>query len=259
MPASFFETMGFWPNGWGLAMLIATAMTIALASCGFLLGCAIGIAVARAKLSKSRSARAMADFYTTIVRGVPDLLVIYLFYFGLSQLLGSAVSFWCADGGFLLGLLNPSAVTPELCGSRSFVELPRFLIGTLALGVVSGAYQAEVFRGAYTVLRRGELEAAKAIGMSRFLMFRRIIAPQVLGYAVPGLANVWQLTLKESALVSVIGLVELLRQSQIASNSTFKPFYFYIVAGLLYLGITAVSTWGFQRAEQRSLRGLRRA
>lgn len=258
MIPSAFEIIGFGPNGWGRAMLLAAAMTIALAACGFLIGTVIGVAVARAKLSKSRIALVVADIYTTVLRGVPDLLVIYLFYFGLSQFLGGAVSFWCGDGGFLLGLLQPSAMTPGLCGARGFIELPRFLIGILALGVISGAYQAEVFRGAYGVLHRGQMEAARAIGMSPFLMFRRIIAPQVLGYAVPGLANIWQLTLKESALVSVIGLVEILRQSQMAANSTFKPFFFYVAAGCLYLSITAVSGYGFRRAEQHSLRGLRR-
>jgi octopine/nopaline transport system permease protein len=259
MTLSAFEIIGFGPNGWGRAMLLATAMTIALAVCGFLIGAVIGVVVARAKLSKSRIVLVAADLYTTVLRGVPDLLVIYLFYFGLSQLLGGAVTFWCSDGGFLLGLLKPSAMTPGLCGARGFIELPRFLIGILALGVISGAYQAETFRGAYSVLDRGQIEAARAIGMSPFLMFRRIIAPQVLGYAVPGLANIWQLTLKESALVSVIGLVEILRQSQMAANSTFKPFFFYVIAGCLYLAITAVSGYGFRRAEQHSLRGLRRA
>jgi len=259
MTPSAFEIIGFGPNGWGRPMLLAAAMTIALAACGFLIGTVIGVAVARAKLSGSRIVLVAADLYTTVLRGVPDLLVIYLFYFGLSQLLGDLVSFWCGDGGFLLGLLQPSAMTPALCGSRGFIELPRFLIGILALGVISGAYQAEVFRGAYGVLHRGQMEAARAIGMTQLLMFRRIIAPQVLGHAVPGLANVWQLTLKESALVSVIGLVEILRQSQMAANSTFKPFFFYVAAGCLYLSITAVSGYGFRRAVRYSLRGLRRA
>jgi octopine/nopaline transport system permease protein len=259
MPVGFFELMGFGPKGWGLTMLAAAGMTLAVASCGFLVGSAIGIAAAWAKLSRSRLARLLADGYTTLVRGVPDLLVIYLFYFGLSQLLGRAVDFWCVDGGFLLGLIDPSALTPELCGSRRFIELPRFVIGSLALGVVSGAYQAEVFRGAYAVLDRGQFDAAKAVGMHRLLMFRRVVAPQVLRHAIPGLGNVWQLALKESALVSVTGLVELLRQSQIGSGSTYKPFYFYVTAAALYLLITTASNWGFQRAEDRSARGFRRA
>ena len=137
--------------------------------------------------------------------------------------------------------------------------MPAFAVGALAIGVISAAYQAEVFRGAYTALARGEIEAAKSVGMHTMLLFRRIIAPQVLRYAIPGLGNVWQLALKESALISVTGLVELLRQSQIGSGSTYKPFSFYFTAGMLYLVITTVSTWGFQRAEDYSMRGLRRA
>ena len=144
-------------------------------------------------------------------------------------------------------------------GAEGFVGLPAFATGAVAVGIVSGAYQAEVFRGAYLFLSRGEIEAAKAVGMSRRLLFRRIVAPQVLRYAIPGLGNVWQLALKESALVSVTGLVELLRQSQIGAGSTGRPFYFFLTAAALYLALTSVSTWGFQRAEDYSMRGIRRA
>ena len=112
-----------------------------------------------------------------MLRGIPDLLVIYLFYFGGSAALGAVGS---------------------LFGDEGFIGVPAFATGALAIGVVSGAYQAEVFRGAYQTLSKGELEAAKSVGMHRWLMFRRIIAPQVLRYAIPGLGNVWQLVLKES-------------------------------------------------------------
>jgi octopine/nopaline transport system permease protein len=164
--------------------------------------------------------------------------VIYLFYFGTSAALGSVAG---------------------LFGATGFIGVPAFVTGALAIGVVSGAYQAEVFRGAYGSLNRGELEAARAVGMGRRLMFRRILAPQILRYAIPGLGNVWQLVLKESALISVTGLVELLRQSAIGAGSTRQPFTFYMTAAALYLVITTASTWIFQRAEARSLRGLRRA
>ena len=238
-PLSYFELMGFGPNGWGPAMLTAAAMTLAVAVCGFLIGSGIGTLVAWAKLSRSLIARGFADSYTTVLRGVPDLLVIYLFYFGGSAALGTLMQWWSGGSGF--------------------VGTPAFATGALAIGVVSGAYQAEVFRGAYQALSRGELEAARAVGMGRTLMFRRIIAPQVLRYAIPGLGNVWQLVLKESALISVTGLVELLRQSHIAAGSTRRPFDFYLTAAALYLVITTISTWVFQRAEERSMRGMRRA
>jgi octopine/nopaline transport system permease protein len=234
----YFEIMGFGPGGWGPAMLAAAAMTLAVAICGFLAGAVIGTLVAWMKLSGSRLARGFGDAYTTVLRGIPDLLVIYLFYFGASAALGSVAG---------------------LFGATGFIGVPAFVTGALAIGVVSGAYQAEVFRGAYGSLNRGELEAARAVGMGRGLMFRRILAPQILRYAIPGLGNVWQLVLKESALISVTGLVELLRQSAIGAGSTRQPFTFYMTAAALYLVITTVSTWAFQRAEARSLRGLRRA
>lgn len=235
---SYFELVGFGPNGWGWALLTATGMTLAVATCGFIAGAIIGTLVAWAKIGGNMVVRGIADGYTTVLRGVPDLLVIYLFYFGGSAALG-------AIGG--------------LFGAEGFIGMPAFVTGALAVGIVSGAYQAEVYRGAFFAVSRGEIEAARSVGMHRWLMFRRIIAPQVLRYAIPGMGNTWQLVLKESALISVTGLVELLRQSYIAAGSTRRPFDFYITAAVLYLLITWVSTYLFQRAETYSMRGIRRA
>ncbi len=235
---SYFELVGFGPNGWGFALLRATGMTLAVAFCGFLIGAVIGSLIAWAKIAGGIVTRGFADGYTTVLRGIPDLLVIYLFYFGGSAVLGKIGSLFGYDG---------------------FIGLPAFATGAIAIGVVSGAYQAEVYRGAYQTVSRGEIEAAKSVGMHRFLMFRRIVAPQVLRYAIPGLGNVWQLVLKESALISVTGLVELLRQSNIAAGSTRRPFDFFLTAAALYLLITWVSTLLFQRAEAYSMRGVRRA
>ena len=230
--------LGFGPTGWGAAMLAAAGMTLLVAVLGFLMGGLVGTLVAAAKLSRNLPLRLMADGYTTLLRGVPDLLVIYLLYFG-----GSAAL---------------TAVARSF-GAQGFVGVPALATGALALGIVSGAYQAEVYRGAFLAVPRGEIEAARAVGMGRALMFRRIVAPQVLRFALPGLGNVWQLVLKESALISVVGLVELLRQSQIGAGSTREPFPFYLGAGALYLAITTVSTYGFGRLEARTLRGVRRA
>ncbi len=237
-PLSYFDLVGFGPNGWGFALLRATGMTLAVAFCGFLAGAVIGSLIAWAKIAGGIVLRGLADGYTTVLRGIPDLLVIYLFYFGGSAVLGKI-------GG--------------LFGYDGFIGLPAFATGAIAIGVVSGAYQAEVYRGAYQTVGRGEIEAAKSVGMHRWLMFRRILAPQVLRYAIPGLGNVWQLVLKESALISVTGLVELLRQSNIAAGSTRRPFDFFLTAAALYLLITWVSTVLFQKAEDHSLRGVRRA
>ena len=131
---SYFELIGFGPNGWGLALLTATGMTLAVAFCGFLVGAVIGTFGAWAKLSGSMIARTVADGYTTVLRGIPDLLVIYLFYFGGSAALGAIGSLFGAEG---------------------FIGVPAFVTGALAIGIVSGAYQAEVFRGAYPVPQPG--------------------------------------------------------------------------------------------------------
>ena len=111
----------------------------------------------------------------------------------------------------------------------------RSLAGALAVGVISGSYQAEVFRAAYLAIAKGELEAAVSVGMNRWLMFRRIIAPQVLRFALPGLGNLWQVALKDSSLISVTGLTELMRVSQIGAGSTHQPFAFYLGGMALYL------------------------
>lgn len=230
--------VSFGQGGWGGLLLAASLMTVAVSVCGFLTGTVLGSLVATMKLSRYLAIRWAGDCYTTVLRGVPDLLVIYLFYFGGSAMLGH------------LG---------AMVGYDGYIGMPAFLTGTIALGVVSAAYQAEVLRGAYQSVSRGELEAATAVGMRPWLKFRRIIAPLVLRYAVPGLGNTWQLVLKESALISVTGLIEILRQSQIAAGSTRRPFEFYLTAIALYLAITWISSILFRWMEARSLRGIRRA
>jgi octopine/nopaline transport system permease protein len=236
--ADFWALMGFGQGGWGPAMLRGTAMTLAVAACGFITGAVIGALGAFAKISGGRVARGIAGGYTTVLRGIPDLLVIYLFYFG-----GSAV-------------LTPIG---HLFGATGFISLPGFLAGSLAIGIVCGAYHTEVFRGAFRGVSNGEVEAATAAGMSRFLKFRRIVAPLTLRHALPGLGNVWQLVLKESALVSVTGLIELLRQAQIGASSTRQPFDFFLAAAALYLAITTLSGLALEQAERHFNRGLRGA
>ena len=236
---SAFELLGFGEKGWGALLLQATAMTLAVTLTAFLFGAVFGAIVARGKLSDSVPARVAGDVYTTVLRGVPDLLVIYLLYFGGSQLL--------------------SSIYRLATGETGFIGINAFLTGAMAVGVVSGAYQAEVFRGAYLAIPRGEIEAARSVGMSGWTLFHRIVLPQVLRFAIPGLGNVWQLALKESALISVTGLTELLRQSQVASGSTRQPFVFYSAAAALYLVLTSLSTWTFNKAERTAMRGVRRA
>ncbi|PZP44649.1 MAG: ABC transporter permease [Azospirillum brasilense] len=236
-PPGFLDLMGFGPQGWGAAMLLAALVTLAVALSGFLVGLAIGALGAWAKLSGGRLLRGLADAYTTVLRGIPELLVIYLFYFGSSA------------------VLTPLA---HLLGAGGFFSLPGFLAGTLAVGVVCGAYHTEVLRGAFRAVPAGEIEAALAAGMPRLLRLRRIVAPLVLRHALPGLGNVWQIVLKDTALISVTGVVELMRQAQIGAGSTRQPFSFFLGAAILYLVISSLSGWGLRSAERHALRGLRR-
>jgi octopine/nopaline transport system permease protein len=234
----YVDLMGFGPKGWGWLMLQAALMTIAVSGTAFALGSALGALIAWARIEGNRLLRIAADAYTTVLRGIPDLLVIFLLYFGGSEAL--------------------TALAHAL-GAKGFVGVNAFTAGAIAVGIISGAYQSEIFRGAYQAIARGELEAARAVGMPRWLLFRRIIVPQALRFAIPGLGNVWQLALKESALISVVGLTEILRQAQVGAGSTRQPFAFFITAAALYLVLSTLSGWGFQRAEAVGMRGVRRS
>ncbi|WP_233838106.1 ABC transporter permease [Paraburkholderia sp. ZP32-5] len=212
--------VGFGPTGWGKTLLEAAAMTVLVSVASMLIGALLGAWLAFLKLRLHALPRTLADAYITVFRGVPELLVIYLLYFGGSTAL-TEIGRWL--------------------GHRDFIGVPAFTAGAVAVGVVSAAYQAEVFRGAVLVLPKGEVEAARAVGMNAWLVLRRVTGPHVLRLALPGLGNVWQLALKDSALISVVGLVELLRASQVGAGSTSQPFTFYFAAILLYLAITTVS------------------
>ncbi|MBN3768060.1 MULTISPECIES: ABC transporter permease [Burkholderia] len=234
---AILEMLGFGTEGWGGVLLLAALMTVALTLAALAVGAVIGAGIAAAKLSRYRSARLLGDLYTTVFRGVPELLVIYLFYFGGSTLVTAVGQWFGADG---------------------FIGVPPFVIGALAVGMISGAYQAEVYRAAVLAVSKGELEAARSIGMPRSMVLRRILIPQVLRFALPGIGNVWQLSLKDSALISVTGLAELLRTSQIAANSTHQYFVFFVAGGALYLVMTGLSNRVFNRAEAIVGRSFRR-
>jgi len=235
-PSGFLTIVSFGPDGWTRVLLSGAWVTILIAISGYLVGGFIGIFGAWAKISGGKTLRAAADVYTTVLRGIPDLLIIYVFYFG-----GSA------------------AVTAlgRLFGAQGFIGFPSFLAGALAVGITSGAQQTEVLRGAFKAVNPGEIQAAIACGMGKWLRFRRIIAPLTLRHAVPGLGNIWQVVLKESALVSVTGVAELLRQSQVGAGSTGLPFDFYVTAAGLYLAISTVSSVSLRQAERHLRRGVR--
>ncbi|MBY5744693.1 ABC transporter permease subunit [Rhizobium leguminosarum] len=229
------ELLGFGSTGWGALLIAAALMTLAVTATALAIGAVLGAIIAAAKLSGNLILVTLGNVYTTVFRGVPELLIIYLIYFGGS-----------------------SAVTAigQAMGYEGFLGLPSFIAGALAVGIISGAYQAEVFRGAFLAISKGELEAASAIGMPRGMRLRRIIMPQVFRLAIPGLGNVWQLSLKDSALISVTGLAELMRTSQVAAGSTRHYFLFFIAGGCLYLILTSLSDRIFNGAERRANRSM---
>jgi len=230
MTFNFIELLGFGPNGWGLLLLKAGGITLAAAVCGFLLGSLLGLCGASLKLARVGVLRAVGGFYTTVFRGIPEILIVYLFYFGGSVAFTKAMN---------------------MSGFPGFWSLPAFFIGVLAVGVVSGAYQTEAFRSAFMRLDRGQLEAGSACGMHRLLLLRRIIAPQTLRFALPALGNIWQSALKETALLSVIGLTEIIRQSGVAAGSTREPLLFYGVAAAMYFILGRVTGAFLAQVETR--------
>ena len=225
-------------EGFGAQLLLGTALTIELALASAALGTLIGLGLAGLKLSRSRLGRSLADAYTTVFRGVPELIIVLLVYFGAS-----------------IGLTSLS----HLFGSEEAIELHPFIAGMLAMGLAFGAYAAEVFRGALQALPRGQIEAARAFGMPRLLAFRRVALPQVWRFALPGLGNIFLVLLKDTSLVSVIGLEELMRKTAIAVSFTKQPFTFYLAAAAIYLLMTIVSMIGLNLLERRADRGVRRA
>ena len=193
------ELLAFGDTGWGDELFYATLMTIAVSITAMIIGFSFAAIFTPLKLSKNRLLNFIANSYTTVIRGVPELLVIYLFFFG-----GTGAVMYVAS----------------IFGYNEYIEINAFITGAFAIGIISGAYSTEVFRGAVQSIDKGQFEAAKVIGLSKFAQFFKIILPQVLRLAIPNLSNVWQITLKDTSLISVTGLVEIMRQSYIAAGST---------------------------------------
>ena len=212
-------------------------MTLKVAMGGLLLGLLLGIAGALLKLSRRRALYAIGATYTTVIRGLPELLVVLIIYFG------SAGALTQIAGWF---------------GYDEYVELSPLAAGIIALGVSFGAYATEVFRGAIQAIPRGQIEAARACGMSGAQTFTRIVLPQAWRIAIPGLGNLFQVLLKDTSLISVVGLEEIMRKSQIAISNTKEPFTFYFTAALIYLSITIIVMVGQRYAERWAGRGMER-
>ena len=228
------ELLYFGSKGWGDELFTAFLMTIAVSITAMLIGMLFSIIFTPLKLSNNKIFNFIANSYTTVIRGVPELLVIYLFFFG-----GSGAVMFVAS----------------IFGYNEYIEINAFITGSFAIGIISGAYSTEVFRGAIQSIDRGQFEACKSLGFKKYIYFFKVIIPQMLRLAIPNLSNVWQITLKDTSLISVTGLVEIMRQSYIAAGSTRDPLFFYSFAALLYLVLTFLSMKILNKLEKNYSRG----
>jgi polar amino acid transport system permease protein len=230
---SWIDLLALQPPGWGGNLLRGAVSTLEISSCAYGLGLLLGLGGAMGKLTGGKSLRAVLDGYTTLVRSLPELLLIVMLYY-----LGTATL------NQLLGSLGYAAI-----------HINGFMAAVVVLGFVQGAYSTEVLRGAIQSIPIGQIEAAKAYGMTPWLRFRRIILPAMLPYAIPGLSNLWLNATKDSALVAVVGYSELALETRQAAGGTKHYFIFFFVSALIYLAISLVSLRLFGLLERRLRRG----
>ncbi len=228
-------------EGYGPAIFKGAIVTIELGLLSLVLSLVLGLLGASAKLARNPIPRAIATAYTTLIRGVPDLVMMMLIYFG-GQVLLNAVTDWLYTE----------------YGIDVFVNVDQFVAGVVAIGFIFGAYMTETFRGAFQAVDRGQIEAARAYGMTTWQVFHRILFPQMMRHALPGLGNNWQVMLKTTALVSVIGLTDMVRLAAEASKATHEPFKFFIPVVIVYLTLTSVSEWIVDRLYRHYSVGIRK-
>src|SRR5262245_2658250 len=221
---SVWTLISFGPEGWGDDIARGVLVTLSLALATLPVGLSAGFLIALAKQSRERSLRLAGNIYTTIFRGLPELLTLFLVYYGAQIGIQQVVH-----------QFNPDAT----------VEINSFVAGMVALGVVFSSYASEVFLSAFRAIPNGQYEGGYAIGLTRGQTMRLVILPQLIRIALPGLSNLWLILLKDTALVSVVGLTDILRQSQIAARVTKQAFLFFGIACLLYLALAILSSFAF--------------
>lgn len=224
-------------HGYLPAILEGAWVTIEVSLMSLAYAIVLGMLGALAKLSKSRLAKAVAGTYTTIIRGIPDLVLMLLIFFGGQVIVNRVVA--AMDWGY--------------------VDINPFVAGTLTIGFIFGAYMTETFRGAILAVPKEQSEAGIAYGMTRAQVFFRIVLPQMVRHALPGFGNNWLVLLKTTALVSIIGLEDMVREANLAAGATREPFTFFFAVAIIYLVFTSVSILILQLAERRYSVGVRRA
>mgnify|MGYP001825049458 CR=1 FL=1 len=209
-------------HGYGSSILDGTFVTLTVSLASLAISMLLGIIGALCKLSPFKPLRFAAQAYTTVIRGIPDLVLMLLVFFG--------------------GQVFINQVAPML-GYDAYIDINPFLAGVSTIGFIFGAYMTETFRGAILAVNKGQLEAGNAFGMSQFHVFRRILMPQMVRHALPGFGNVWLVLVKTTALVSIIGLDDMVRKAALAAGATRLPFTFYAVVAFNYLVITTISIY----------------
>lgn len=232
------ESLLAWGSGWGDEFVWGTLMTLQISSAAFVLAIVLGLVGAAGRLSSNLAGRAVSGIYVTVVRSLPELLVILLIYFsvaaGVEHILKASA---LVDGRF---------------------EFSPFWAAVIALAVVCGAFMTEVLRAAYLAVPVGQIEAALSIGLTRGRILRRIVLPQMLRHALPGMGNLWLNITKDSAIVSVLGAVsELLFTGYRAASATRHYVYFYGLTAAIYLAISLASVLVLTALERRARRGHR--
>ncbi|MCG3268351.1 ABC transporter permease [Yoonia sp. I 8.24] len=230
-----FQLLSLSPPGWGMNLLRGLANSVKIAVGAYLLGLVIGLFGAYGKLNGGPITRDLLAIYTTVVRAVPELVLILILYFVGTDLINKASS--------ALGYGR--------------VEISGVAAGIGVLGVVQGAYATEILRGAIKAIPVGQIEAARAFGMPAMMMMRRVTIPAMLSFAIPGLANLWLIATKDTALLAVVGFSELTLETRQAASSTRAYMTFFLAAGGLYLIMTLISTFAFSRIEKWARRGER--
>jgi len=223
--------------GYSEVIFKGALVTLELALSSVLLSVILGLIGAGAKLSSNRALRLIFEGYTTLIRGVPDLVLMLLIFYGLQIVLNQ--------------------ITDAL-GMAQF-DIDPMVAGIITLGFIYGAYFTETFRGAFMAVPQGQIEAATAFGFTGAQVFRRILFPAMMRYALPGIGNNWQVILKATALVSLLGLEDVVKATQLAGKSTWQPFYFAIVAGVIYLVFTTLSNGVLWWLNRRYTVGVKRA
>lgn len=226
-------------HGYGPSIFQGAILTIEVAVLSLILALMLGLAGAIAKLSKNPFARTIATIYTTVIRGVPDLVLMLLIFFG-GQMMMNEFSDWLYDE-FEIDM---------------FFNIDEFIAGVVTIGFIFGAYMAETFRGAFQSVNPGQIEAGYAYGMSPRQVFFRISFPQMMRHALPGLGNNWLVMLKTTALVSIIGLADMVRLASEAAKAVHEPFTFLIPIAFVYLALTAVSEWVLGRLQAKYSAGV---